>query len=58
MAPVFDRAGAVLQPQGLDEKMAHAEQLRDFHGVDFEVAVDHIDGTLGALPRKADAPET
>ena len=36
----------VPQPQGLDEKMAHAEQLRDFHGFRFEVAVDDIDGTL------------
>ena len=37
---------AVPQPQGLDEKMAHAEQLRDLHGFKFEVAVDDIDGTL------------
>ncbi len=37
---------ATPQPQGLDEKMAHAEQLRDLHGFQFEVAVDDIDGTL------------
>ncbi len=37
---------AAPQPQALDEKMAHAEQLRDFHGFKFEVAVDDIDGTL------------
>ncbi len=37
---------AVPQPQSLDEKMAHAEQLRDLHGFKFEVAVDDIDGTL------------
>ena len=37
---------AVPQPKALDEKMAHAEQLRDFHGFKFEVAVDDIDGTL------------
>ncbi len=36
----------VPQPQDLDEKMAHAEQLRDLHGFQFEVAVDDIDGTL------------
>ena len=36
----------VPQPQGLDEKMAHGEQLRDLHGFQFEVAVDDIDGTL------------
>ena len=28
----------------MDEKTAHAEQLRDLHGFDFEVAVDDIDG--------------
>ena len=37
---------AVPQPETLDEKMAHAEQLRDLHGFQFEVAVDDIDGTL------------
>ncbi len=37
---------AAPQPQGLDEKMALAEQLRDLHGFKFEVAVDDIDGTL------------
>ncbi len=37
---------AVLQPQTLDEKTAHAQQLRDIHGFEFEVAVDDIDGTL------------
>ena len=36
----------VPQPQGLDEKMAHAEQLRDLHSFQFEVAVDDMDGTL------------
>ncbi len=36
----------VPQPQGLDEKMTHSEQLRDLHGFQFEVAVDDIDGTL------------
>ncbi len=36
----------VPQPQELDEKMAHAEQLRDLHEFQFEVAVDDIDGTL------------
>ncbi len=37
---------AVPQPKSLDEKMAHAEQLRDLHGFEFEVAIDDIDGTL------------
>ena len=37
---------AAPQPETLDEKMAHAEQLRDLHGFEFEVAVDDIDGTL------------
>ena len=37
---------AVPQPETLNEKMAHAEQLRDLHGFEFEVAVDDIDGTL------------
>lgn len=36
----------VPQPQSMDQKTAHAEQLRDVHGFDFEVAVDDIDGTL------------
>ncbi len=36
----------VPQPQSMDQKMAHAEQLRDLHGFDFEVAVDDIDGTF------------
>ena len=36
----------VPQPKELDEKMAHAEQMRDLHGFGFEVAVDDIDGTL------------
>jgi len=39
-------AKAVPQPKTLDEKMAHAEQQRDFYGFKFEVAVDDIDGTL------------
>ena len=37
---------AAPQPEILDEKMAHAGQLRDLHGFEFEVAVDDIDGTL------------
>ncbi len=37
---------AVPQPQTFDEKMAHAQLLRDIHGFEFEVAVDDIDGTL------------
>ena len=37
---------AVPQPKALDEKTAHAEQLRDLHGFKFEVAVGDIDGTL------------
>jgi thiol-disulfide isomerase/thioredoxin len=34
------------QPATIDEKMAHAEVLRDLHRFGFEVAVDDIDGTL------------
>lgn len=34
------------QPRTLEAKMAHAEQLRDLHGFEFEVAVDDVDGTL------------
>ena len=37
---------AVPQPKALDEKTAHAEQLRDGYGFGFEVAVGDIDGTL------------
>ncbi len=37
---------AAPQPETPDEKMAHAEQLRDLHGFEFELAVDDIDGTL------------
>ncbi len=37
---------AAPQPKTPDEKMAHAGQLRDLHGFQFEVAVDDIDGTL------------
>ena len=37
---------AVPQPQTSDEKMAHAQLLRDLHGFEFEVAVDDIDGAL------------
>ncbi len=37
---------AVPQPRGTDEKRAHAEQLRDLHGFEFELAVDDIDGTF------------
>ena len=36
----------VPQPQTFDQKMAHAQLLRDLHGFHFEVAVDDIDGTL------------
>ena len=36
----------VPQPQTFDQKMAHAQLLRDIHGFKFEVAVDDIDGTL------------
>jgi hypothetical protein len=34
------------QPQTWREKWAHAIELRDHHGITFEVAVDDIDGTL------------
>jgi len=34
------------QPTTIDEKMAHAEVLRDLHRFGFDVAVDDIDGTL------------
>jgi thiol-disulfide isomerase/thioredoxin len=37
---------AVPQPKTLEEKTAHAEQLRDGHSFKFEVAVDDIDGTF------------
>ena len=37
---------AVPQPKALDEKTAHAEQLRDSYGFEFEVAVGDIDGTF------------
>ncbi len=37
---------SVPQPESMDQKMVNAEQLRDFHGFDFEVAVDDIDGTF------------
>jgi thiol-disulfide isomerase/thioredoxin len=37
---------SVPQPQTIEEKMAHAKQLRDFHGFEFDVAVDDIVGTL------------
>ena len=37
---------AVPQPTTLDAKVAHAEQLRDLYGFEFEVAVDDVDGTL------------
>ncbi len=37
---------AVPQPKTLEEKTAHAEQLRDLHAFRFEVAVDDINGTL------------
>ncbi len=34
------------QPRTAAEKHAHAEELRHHHGIDFEVAVDDIDGRL------------
>jgi thiol-disulfide isomerase/thioredoxin len=34
------------QPKTLDAKIAHAKQLRDLHGFEFEVAVDDVNGTL------------
>ncbi len=37
---------AIPQPRTLDAKTAHAGQLRDLHGFEFEVAVDDVDGTL------------
>ena len=37
---------AVPQPQTIEEKLKHAEMLRDFHGHQFEVAVDDADGTF------------
>ena len=37
---------AVPQPRTFEDKVQHAEMLRDFHGHQFEVAVDDIDGTL------------
>ena len=37
---------AVQQPTALDEKTAHAKQLRALHDFKFEVAVDDIDGTF------------
>lgn len=37
---------AVPQPGTLDEKTAHAEQMRDLFRFAFEVAVDDVDGTL------------
>lgn len=47
----------VPQPRTMEEKQAHAEQLRAIHGFDFEVAVDDIDGTLhralGTKPNSA-----
>ena len=36
----------VPQPANLEEKREHAERLRDFHHIPYEVAVDDIDGTL------------
>ncbi len=36
----------VPQPESMDQKMANAEHLRDFHGFDFDVAVDDIDGAF------------
>ncbi len=34
------------QPKTINEKMKHAEQMRDFHGFNFEVAADDIDGNF------------
>lgn len=36
----------IQQPATLEEKVRHAEALRDHHGIAYEVAVDDIDGTL------------
>ncbi|GAA3250447.1 TlpA family protein disulfide reductase [Streptomyces labedae] len=36
----------IRQPATAAEKHRHAQQLRDHHGIPFEVAVDDIDGTL------------
>jgi hypothetical protein len=37
---------AIPQPATSEQKRAHAEALRDNHGITYEVAVDDIDGTL------------
>ena len=34
------------QPQTMDDKRAHAEELRRHHDLPFEVAVDDLDGSL------------
>ena len=34
------------QPKTMEEKMKHAEQMRDFHRFKFDVAVDDIDGSF------------
>ncbi len=48
---------AVPQPKTLEEKMAHAEQLRNHHGFKFEVTADDLDGmfhrALGPKPNSA-----
>ncbi len=48
---------AVPQPRTFDQKMAHAQLLRDIQCFEFEVAVDDIDGTfhraLGPKPNSA-----
>ena len=37
---------SVPQPQTLEEKLKHAKMMRDYHGHQFEVAVDDVDGTF------------
>jgi hypothetical protein len=48
---------AVPQPQTIEQKMAHAQLLRDIQGIEFEVAVDDIDESfhraLGPKPNSA-----
>lgn len=34
------------QAKTMDTKLGHARRLRDLHGIDFEVAVDDVDGSL------------
>jgi hypothetical protein len=44
------------QPATIDAKMAHAKRLRELHGLEFDVAVDDLEGTLHrALGEKPNA---